>query len=83
MGHLKKESTMCQAPWLNGPGKVSKCRLVARRVMFGRVPRSVVHCLGLCIVALAVWACLWSFVFMKPSTPYTARDLNSVVIIRR
>jgi hypothetical protein len=47
MRHYGKEGKQCELVVDHATGKADACRLYARSVLFGRVPRSVVMWLGM------------------------------------
>ncbi len=83
MRYFGKDGAQCQLPELAEAGSAEKCRRLARAVLFGRVPRAAVVWLGLGVVALALFAWLWSVASVSDGGRSPLRDPAAAVSIRR
>jgi len=54
MRHYGKDGPQCRPRLARGKGPVQTCRLVARNLLFGRVPRGAVVFIGLGVVLVAL-----------------------------
>jgi len=84
MRHYGKEGQQCRPMVDHATGKADACRLVARSVLFGRVPRHAVMWLGMGVMlASLVVGVLCVASFDKDYSPDFHRDAKSSVMIRR
>jgi hypothetical protein len=84
MRHYGKEGTQCRLVVDHATGKAQACRLVARSVLFGRVPRKAVMWLGMGVVLTSLLLgalCITSF--RADYSPDFHRDASSSLLIRR
>jgi hypothetical protein len=84
MRHYGKEGTQCQLVVDHASGKAETCRLVARSVLFGRVPRNVVMWLGMGVMLTSLFLgalCITSL--EEDYSPDFHRDASSSLMIRR
>jgi hypothetical protein len=84
MRHYGKEGKQCKVVVNETTGKAEVCRLYARNVLFGRVPRSVVMWLGMGVMltSLLVGA-LCITAFDEDYSPDFHRDTGASLLIRR
>jgi hypothetical protein len=86
MRHYGKEGKQCKLVVNHATGKADVCRLYARSVLFGRVPRKVVMWLGMGVMLtsliLAV-LCITTFDTDKAYSPDFHRDTSASLLIRR
>lgn len=84
MRHYGKEGKQCQLVVNHATGKADACRLYARSVLFGRVPRSVVMWLGMSVMltSLLVGAFFISTVDDEDSIDIH-RSASDTLLIRR
>ncbi len=84
MRHYGKDGMQCRPVVEHASGKAEACRLVARSVLFGRVPRSVVVWLGVgvTLASLLIGVLCLSSVDCSYTTNFH-RDMTSSLLIRR
>ncbi len=84
MRHYGKEGKQCRLVVDHATGKADACRLVARSVLFGRVPRNVVMWLGMGVILTSLLlAALCITSFNSDYSPNFHRDAPSSLLIRR
>jgi hypothetical protein len=87
MRYFGKEGAQCRPGWRKeneGLDKApSKCRQMARAVLFGRVPKAVVLSLGLGALAFMLALALICGTAFKQESPSLVRDMKSAVSVKR
>ncbi len=84
MRHYGKEGKQCSLVVDHATGKADTCRLYARSVLFGRVPRSVVMWLGMGVMlSTLLLGALCITAFDEDYSPDFHRDAHSTIMIRR
>jgi len=87
MRYFGKDGAQCRPGWRKGGEGVdkapSKCRQMARAVLFGRVSKAAVLSLGLGVLAFMLAISLICVTSFKQESPRLVRDLQSAVSVKR
>jgi hypothetical protein len=83
MRYYGKEGPQCEPPQEENCCGMDRCRLAARAVLFGRVPRGVVLWLGLGLVGVTLILTLWSVSSVGSGGQPHLRDVGTAITIQR
>ena len=83
MRYFGKDGLQCRPVVRGQGGPAYTCRLVARSVLFGRVPRRMVLWLGMGVMAATITLGLWGTLSLDPSDSVRHHSRTGVFLLQR
>ena len=83
MRYFGKDGPQCEFVCRQGVGRAQRARLMARSLLFGRVPRRMVMWLGLGVMVFSLTLGILCLGSMQTGPENLHRDMSPTLLIRR